>query len=129
MNVQVQDTVLEYARAWNHYWAEHHDDYSDVFQITYYSDCLLDDEIARMVSEGAFTFGTAYVLMLIYLMFTLGKFSCVAARPWLALSALLVLLGALIVGFSVGLCCGFAFNNTVILVSFILLGVGVDDMS
>ena len=125
----VQDAVYQYARAWNTYWNEHHDDYTEHFEITYYSGPLLDDEIARLVNGDAITFAAAFLLMLIYLMFTLGKFSCIGARPWLALSAVIVLIGALAIGFSIALCCGFAFNSIVMLVSFILLGVGVDDMS
>ena len=71
----------------------------------------------------------AFVLMTIYLMFTLGKISCIAARPWLALSVVIILLGALLIGFSISLCCGTKFNFVVMLVPFILLGMGMDDMS
>ncbi len=74
-------------------------------------------------------FGAALLLMVVYLMSTLGKLSCFGARPWLALSAVIILLGAIIVGFSISLCCGTTFNSMVMMVPFILLGVGMDDMS
>ena len=89
----------------------------------------MDDEMARVVEEDLPTFAVAFLLMLLYLMFTLGKLSCIGARPWLALSAVIILIGAIIVGFSISLCTGFAFNLVVMMVPFILLGVGVDDMS
>jgi len=66
--------------------------------------------------------------MLMYLMFTLGKVSCIGARPWLAFSAIWVMLCALAVGFSISICTGTTFNTIVMLVPYILLGVGVDDM-
>ena len=85
--------------------------------------------MARVVNEDMSTLVVAFLLMLIYLMFTLGKLSCIGARPWLALSALIILIGAIIVGFSISVCTGFAFNLVAMMVPFILLGVGVDDMS
>ena len=121
--------MYEYARAWNEYWAQHHDDHADDIQITFYSSRLLDDEVGRVVTTDLPVCGAAFLLMVVYLMFTLGKLSCFEARPWLALSAVIILFGALIVGFAISLCAGFTFNTLVMLVPFILLGVGVDDMS
>ena len=121
--------MYEYSRVWNEFWAEHYEHYDENIEIFYYSDRLLDDEVSRTVSGDIPTFIAALVLMLIYLMFTLGKMSCIGARPWLALSAVVILLGAILIGFSISLCLGFAFNSLVMLVPFILLGVGVDDMS
>ena len=66
------------------------------------------------------------LMMTAYLMLTLGKMTCFGARPWLALSAVLILVCALSIGFSVSLCLGTPFNTIVMLVPFILLGVGVD---
>ena len=129
IETKVAETVYEYSRAWNEYWADHYQNYEGQIDVFYYSDRLLDDEVTRTVSADIPVFGAALVLMLIYLMFTLGKRSCIGARPWLALSAVIILLGAIIVGFSTSLCLGFTFNSFVMLVPFLLLGVGVDDMS
>ena len=126
---QINDAVYDFARVWNEYWTKRHDDYSDHFEITFYSERLLDDEVSRTATGDIPTFIAAIVWMLIYLMCTLGKLSCIGARPWLALSAVFILLGALIIGFTISLCLGVPFNPVVMLVSFILLGVGVDDMS
>ena len=129
IRIQIEDAVYEYARAWNEYWAEHKDAFADHIEITYFSERLMDDERSRVVSEDIPVFVGALLLMTIYLIFTLGKISCIGARPWLALSAVIILIGAIIVGFSISLCTGFAFNLVVMMVPFILLGVGVDDMS
>ena len=107
----------------------HRDDYSDNMQISFYSLRLLDDEISRVVDNDTPIFIAAIIVMLIYLMFTLGQCSCVEASPWLAFSAVFLLIGALIMGFSISLCLGATFNTIVMLVPFILLGVGIDDMS
>ena len=127
--IQTEDTNYEYSRVWNEYWANHHDDYSDRMEIAYYSDRLLNDEVSSVVAADLPVLGAAFVLMTIYLMFTLGTFSCFGARPWLALSVVIILIGALLIGFSISLCCGTTFNSIVMLVPFILLGVGMDDMS
>lgn len=121
--------MTSYARAWASYWLNHRDDYKAYFEITCYSQVLVDDEISRVVDGDLPTFALAFLMMLVYLMFTLGKFSCTEARPWLALSAVIILIGSIIVGFSIGLCTGFAFNFLVMIVPLILLGVGVDNMS
>lgn len=128
-NKQVQDAVYEYAGVWNEYWSTHHDDYDELMTITYNSWRLLDDEVSRTVSEDIPVLGAVVLSMVIYLMFTLGKMSCIGARPWLALSAVIIWLGAIIIGFSISLCFGTKLNSIVFLAPFILLGVGMDDMS
>ena len=126
---QIQEAVNQYAKEWNAFWAEHHDDYSQDFEVTYYSVTLADSEYTRVVNEELSTLIAAFSLMLIYLALTLGKYSCIGARPYLALSAVIILLGALAIGFSISLCLGFPFNSVIMLVPFVLLGVGMDDMS
>ena len=116
--------------AWLDYWKEHASDYEeDEISINYLSGRSFDDEISRIVSGDLPIFGLALMVMLVYLMFTLGKLSCVGARPWLAFSAVLVMLCALAMGFSIAAMAGTTFNSIVMLVPYILLGVGVDDMS
>lgn len=116
---------------WQTYWREHAAKYSEAhgIDIAYYSDRSFDDEISRVLLGDIPIFMMALLIMLLYLMFTLGKVSCIAARPWLALSAIWVMLCALFVGFSIAICTGTTFNTIVMLVPYILLGVGVDDMS
>eukprot|EP01083_Nonionella_stella_P051286 136161_1 len=128
LNETVQDIVYEYMGEWQRYWEEHVVDYADDIEIVYYTDRSFDDEIDRVITGDAAIFGLALITMLIYLMFTLGKVSCIGARPWLALSAIFVMICALLMGFSISLCLGTQFNVMVILVPYILLGVGVDDM-
>ncbi len=116
--------------AWQNYWNIHAGDYEeDNIDLAYYTDRSFDDEISRIISGDLPIFGLALITMLIYLMFTLGKVSCIGARPWLAFSAIWVMLCALAMGFSISVCIGTTFNTIVMLVPFILLGVGVDDMS
>jgi len=128
-NETLNNIVYEYAGAFNEYWYEHVFDYEDHIEIAPYSVRLLNEEVARNVEQDFPTFVAAFWLMLFYLMFTLGTCSCVGARPWLALSALILLLGALTIGFNIALCLGFAFNTFVLMVPFILLGVDVNDMN
>ena len=116
--------------AWQDYWAAHASDYAeDDIDLVYYSDRSFDDEISRVISGDFPIFGLALTTMLVYLMFTLGKISCIGARPWLAFSAIWVMVAALLIGFSISICLGTDFNTIVMLVPYILLGVGVDDMS
>ena len=126
----IKDAVYEFMGSWVEYWKEHSFDYeADGIQIVYYNDRSFDDEINRVVFGDLPVFVLALIVMLVYLMFTLGKLSCIRARPWLALSAILVMLCSMAIGFSVGICVGAKFNTLAALVPFILLGVGVDDMS
>jgi len=127
---EVRDTVYEYMGEWQTFWSERSVEYNeeDGLAVNYYSDRSFDDEISRILSDDIPIFVLALTLMLLYLMCTLGKVSCVGARPWLACSAILVMLCALAIGFSASLASGATFNTIVMLVPFILLGVGVDDM-
>jgi len=128
-NETIQDAVYEFMGSWGEYWTEHANDYADDdLSIAFYTDRSFDDEINRVVFGDAPVFVLALFVMLVYLMFTLGKLSCIRARPWLAFSAILVMLCSMAIGFSVGLCVGAKFNTLAALVPFILLGVGVDDM-
>lgn len=66
--------------------------------------------------------------MLIFLSLTLGrKLTCVEARPIIAFTTLGTVVAALIMGFGIGSALGYSMNAIVLLIPFILLGVGVDD--
>ena len=72
-------------------------------------------------------FGASFVVMLVYLALTLGKFNCVEARPLIAVGSLLSTICAIVMGFGLGSAFGYDFNVVVTLIPLIILGVGVDD--
>eukprot|EP01084_Bolivina_argentea_P008422 15774_1 len=119
--------IREFLLAFQDYWTSHAKNYHSI-QIQFITDRSMDDEVGRVVSGDIPIFGAALLCMLTYLMFTLGQFSCIKARPWLACSAMLVMLCSLIIGFGVLSFIGMEFNLLCALVPYILLGVGVDDM-
>ena len=110
------------------YWEKHKNDY-DEFIIYYLTDRSFDDEVSRILIDDIPILGLALITMLTYLMIILGKISCIGARPWLALSAVFVMICALGMGFGISMFLGTTFNTICALVPYILLGVGVDDMS
>ena len=125
----IYNAQQEYMIAFQDYFAEmsasFEADYNlDIFYLTSRS---VDDEMSRVFIADAPIYMAAIIVMVIYLSLTLGKFHLVYARPWLAISTVFVMILALIMGYGLGLAFGFAFNNLVLLVPYILLGVGVDD--
>ena len=93
--------------AWQDYWENHAADYNeDDIDLAYYTDRSFDDEISRIISDDMPIFVLALITMSVYLMFTLGKISCIGARPWLAFSAVWVMLCALAIGFSISIVIG-----------------------
>ena len=72
--------------------------------------------------------GILFIVMLVYLSITLqNDCNCVSMRPLIALGSLLSTICALIMGLGIGAACGIEMNTLVLLIPFILLGVGVDD--
>ena len=120
--------MYDYMGEFQDYWSNRSENY-DGLNIAYFTNRAFDDEISRLLSNDIPIFFLALFCMLIYLMFTLGKLSCIGARPWLATSAMIVMVLALIMGFGIGMLTQTTFNTICALVPFILLGVGVDDMS
>ena len=124
---ELKEIINEYMLAFTNYWMEHQNDYPNL-KVYYYSDRAFDDETFRVLLQDLPLFAAAICIMLIYLMLTLGNMSCVGARPLLACSAIIVLICALVVAFGIGSILGKEFTTIVMLVPYILLGVGVDDM-
>eukprot|EP01084_Bolivina_argentea_P041438 76471_1 len=121
--------VYEYMEYWNNYWLEHSNDYkADGLNIFYVNDRSLDDEVWRVIFGDLEIFGVAFTLMILYFIFALGKLDCINTRVWLAFSIGAVLLCALVSGFGIGLWLGGELSMVVMLIPYVLLGVGVDDM-
>ena len=125
----LQTTSEEYQYNWQDYWADKVDNYVDDYniRITYFTDNSFSPEIDRVVSGDIPIFGFAFVVMLVYLALTLGKFNCVEARPLIAVGSLLSTICAVIMGYGLGSAFGYQFNAFILLIPLILLGVGVDD--
>lgn len=118
-----------YQYAWEDYWSDHQDDYisSNNINIYYVTEVSFGGEFDRVVDNDIPILVAAFIVMLIYLGLTLGRLNCVEARAWMAFAALLSLLCALVMGLGLGCAFGFSINTLVLLIPFILLGVGVDD--
>jgi len=125
-----KDEVYQFMKYWNEYWFDHKDDYlqSDGLQIYYINDRGLDDEIMRVMLGDLGIFALAFGLMMAYFIFALGRLDCVHTRLWLAFSIGLVLLCAIVSGFGIGLYIEGQLSLIVMLIPYVLLGVGVDDM-
>ena len=127
------ETLIEindaFSYAWEDYLFDNHDQYleSNNIDMYWYTDVSFSGELDRIVSGDLPVIAAAFGVMIVYLMFTLGKLNCVEARPYAACASILSTISAVIMGFGVGSACGIPFNYVVLLSPFILLGVGVDD--
>ena len=119
----------EFQYSFEDYWKQRKKYYESNFnfQIVYFTDMSFAGENQRVISGDLPVLAAAFVVMLIYLSLTLGKLTCIHARPLISMGSLLATICALIIGLGIGAGIGIEFNSTVMLVPFILLGVGVDD--
>ena len=119
----------EFQQAFEEYWGDRKKYYNTNFnfEVAFLTDMSFGGENQRVVSGDLPVLGAAFVVMLVYLSLTLGKLNCIQARPLISMGSLLATICALIMGFGIGAGLGIEFNSTIILVPFILLGVGVDD--
>eukprot|EP01084_Bolivina_argentea_P009701 18094_1 len=124
------EDVYGYLSEWNEYWSIHKNDYVNdhSLKISYVSDRSLDDEIWRVIIGDIYLFILAFVLMIGYFILVLGSFDCIHARLWLALSIGTVLMVSLIIGYGISIALGAELSLIVLLIPYVLLGVGVDDM-
>ena len=129
-NSDTNHIVYQYMKYWNEYWEKYSNDYikRNGLKINYVNDRSLDDEILRVIIGDISIFGLAFGLMMLYFIFALGKLDCINTRMWLAFSIGIVLLCAIICGFGIGLWLGGELSLVVMLIPYVLLGVGVDDM-
>ena len=126
---EIYDAQWAYMEEFQNYFADTSDSFKTDYNLTvsYLTSRSVEDEMSRVFLTDAPIYVAAIIVMVIYLSLTLGKLDKIRARPWLAVSTVFVMILALIMGYGLGLACGFAFNNLVLLVPYILLGVGVDD--
>ncbi len=122
--IKEQEIAREFLLSFADYWIIHKTDYPGI-QIEFISDRSFDDELQRVLDGDIPIFVAALISMLVYLVFTLGQFSCIRARPWLAGSAVLVLLCSMSVGFGISFFIGTEFNTICALAPYILLGVKI----
>ena len=99
----------------------------DGLEVTFFSSRSFGDEAASVLLADAGVYAATFIVMIVYLAFNLGSFSCVGARAWLAGVTMLCMIMALLIGY--GLSCGFGLvlNTVCFLLPYILIGVGVDD--
>ena len=118
---------------WEYGWEEYMDNNKNRFKtdknikMYFFTTVSFYGEFVRLVFVDAPVLVVAFVVMLLYLSLTFGKLNCVETRFLLAMSSLLATICALIIGMGLGCAFGWDINTIVLLIPFILLGVGVDD--
>lgn len=127
------DKSYGFQKEFDEYWKIHSNDYkndkdSKLSSIYHLSDRSLDDEINRVIIVDAGVFSSSFITMLIYLCLLLGTFTCIGIRIWLAFSIILILICSLCIGYGFACMIGAEMSIIVMLVPYILIGVGVDDM-
>ena len=91
----------------------------------------MDDEVVRLVETDMPLLMMAMIFITAYLAFAFTRFgegSNVRSRTLLALSVVVVVVLAFLVGFALTSVCGLEINSICFMVPFIVLGVGCDDM-
>eukprot|EP01084_Bolivina_argentea_P213695 362852_1 len=127
------DNSYEFQKEFDDYWKEHQNDYknnphSNISTIYHITDRSLDDEIMRIFTEDIIVFGSTFMGMLLYLMLLLGTFTCIGIRFWLSISIILLLICSILIGYGFACMIGADLSTIVMLVPYILIGVGVDDL-
>eukprot|EP00928_Gymnodinium_smaydae_P072258 TRINITY_DN55655_c0_g1_i1.p1 TRINITY_DN55655_c0_g1~~TRINITY_DN55655_c0_g1_i1.p1 ORF type:complete len:895 (+),score=110.27 TRINITY_DN55655_c0_g1_i1:61-2745(+) len=88
----------------------------------------LNGELGRNVSNDVPLFMLAFVVIVAFAAFVLGKpEKCVESRKTLALFDALLIFGAIGAGFGFSMMCGVAFTAIQQILPFILMGIGFDD--
>jgi len=87
-----------------------------------------EDEINRATKEDIPLFGVAFVLMLLYCAFALGKMNPLQSKALLGLSGIISILLAMIMAFGICGYLGVYWSSAVVAVPFLVLGIGTDDM-
>ena len=131
MSATTNDTIYDANFAWmlafTDYLADEESSIDSDYSISYFTSRSIEDEIGRVVSSDAQVYLAAILTMFAYLAFTLGDFTCLGARPWLAVVTIIVMLMALITSYGIGCAMGYPMTSLVFLIPYLLLGVGVDD--
>lgn len=103
--------------------------------LSYSSESSIEAELKRESYADALTIGISYLVMFVYIAFTLGDWNPSVAPFYVTSKVLLGFVGVAIVAFSVlgsiGLCSYFGVHSTLIIVEvipFLVLAVGVDNM-
>ncbi|WAR23982.1 PTHD3-like protein [Mya arenaria] len=87
-----------------------------------------DDEAMGALSSDVNLLSIGFSLVFIYLSFSIGKYSWVEQKIWLAFSGLLSIGLAIIFTYGIGFATGIMFGPIHQILPFMLLGIGVDDM-
>ncbi|WAR23969.1 PTHD3-like protein [Mya arenaria] len=89
---------------------------------------IFDDEAMGALSSDVNLLSIGFSLVFIYLSFSIGKYSWVEQKIWLAFSGLLSIGLAIIFTYGIGFATGIMFGPIHQILPFMLLGIGVDDM-
>ena len=122
------DVVKDYSVAWQDYWLEHENDFKhENIAIHFLTSVSFNGEIDRVVSEDIPVLGVAFIVMTLYLSLTLGKLHCIRCRVLAALASIVSTLCGLLMGLGVASVFDHDMNTLILLIPFLILGIGVDD--
>ena len=107
------------------YWKENRHKY-EYFDVVMYSNGGHISELNRSVKLEIPFVVISFGIMMIYLMLTMGGFSCIKARPMLGMSAVLLVALVLFSSVAISSYIGAKFYPLIMGIAFILIGVGVD---
>ena len=82
-------------------------EWNDNIDIAGFTARTMEDEIRRVASDDIPIYIATFAIMFVYLAFNLGSFSCIGARPYLAIISIIVMLMALITSYGIGLAMGY----------------------
>ena len=122
--VEFQDFLLDFEKS------DVYSDNSDIFdelKITFLTSRSFDDEVNRLVISDTPIYIATFTVMFVYLALNLGSFSCIGMRCWIAVFTMIIMVFALSSGYGLGLLFGLKLNSVVLLIPYLLIGVGVDD--
>jgi len=96
--------------------------------VQYYYDQAVDDALTELVSKDISLFIIAFVVMIVFTQFFLGRpFSQLESRALLALQAVLVVVLSVAGGYGLCMACEVPFTTLGQVLPFLLLGVGIDN--
>ncbi|XP_052775684.1 patched domain-containing protein 3-like isoform X1 [Mya arenaria] len=102
--------------------------HEDLESLYIYTARTFDDEAMGALSSDVNLLSIGFSLVFIYLSFSIGKYSWVEQKIWLAFSGLLSIGLAIIFTYGIGFATGIMFGPIHQILPFMLLGIGVDDM-
>lgn len=88
----------------------------------------LDDEISRSITGDIHLMVLTYIIMIVFVCFALGQLDPVKFRGSVGFGGVLLIIFAIVTGYGIVASLGYKFSSLNMILPFILIGIGVDDM-